>query len=221
METGGKFKKLKELARRIGRKDLGITSGEIREEMSWGYREFYEKRMLITAAGINIITVKQAREVEIAKDIERIWKLAEKTGREDLSLTPIEIKTEMGWTPTFWRSRKPFILAAGIQIVQENTLLRRRKLFRDSPFLSLEEARQLGKIVKGKNREKPWLLQEELMEGMEWDSDTFFLKRRSVEEAGVKVVLYRDRMREERRLRERKRPRKREESKLKFPSEGN
>ena len=120
--------RIKELAKRIGREDLGITPREITDEMSWSYYIFRRKRPYILAAGINITTAERMRLVEIGKDIGRVKRLAKEVGRGDLSLTPIEVKVEMGWTPTFWRSRKPFILAAGVIIVSENELARRRKI---------------------------------------------------------------------------------------------
>lgn len=66
--------------------------------------------------------------IKLSEDeIEKIRELAKKIGREDPSLTPMEIKEAMCWTVTMWRSRRHLIPATGIKIADPNELARQKR----------------------------------------------------------------------------------------------
>jgi len=61
------------------------------------------------------------------KEIEKIEELAERIGREDKAVTPMQIRSEMGWTARQWGERKHEVLAAGVNVVHATEIRRRNE----------------------------------------------------------------------------------------------
>jgi hypothetical protein len=54
--TEDEIRRIRELARAIGRKDMAITAKEICKEMKWTMRQWYIRKPLIAAEGISVVT---------------------------------------------------------------------------------------------------------------------------------------------------------------------
>lgn len=58
---------------------------------------------------------------------KKLRELAEETGRESGAVTPIEIRTRMGWTARQWYTRKHLVFAMGIKVTAASEMAKRKK----------------------------------------------------------------------------------------------